>query len=1331
MIIPVIVFSQNDPKAEFKNKLDVLFQQMDKSKITSGLLSDYAVELAEIAPFNGLLSDTNYVDASTWVKLYCSIYDAKINNLISLKTPETVSNLFQNATGSNNAIPLAMMHYTYDKLDDDALSKGWVTYTGGRIRDVSGKPSPYLKKNLFAVAPQSVVLEGKTVSFVFKSGLFFRNNSKSILKREINFNNESGYRTVAWDAPLSYTFASGGEKTIYFKLTYSDGSIFISQSRIYVNDNVSLRAAAASLTDAKIPLDANSAHSGGTLEIHYASKNTSKKLQKPLIIAEPFDMSSVLSVFPDYTLDKIFDIPGIQPVRAMIDSLQYDIVYVNYKNGLDDIFRNAALFKEALRKVNSLKDKSINCPNLVLGISMGGLVARYALRSMEIAGEDHDTWKYISLDSPHKGANLPLGLQGLIRDIEGFSISIFGFSVWESTNTIKILDELYGVLNAKATRQMLIYYCDKNMNIDNREHENFQKEYDRVGFPLKCQNIAVSSGNTKGDVLFAPSTQLFNWTDAKHFNALESLGIEIGAIFGALLNVEIGKLSAFKLFLQNYVMGNSALKAEFNIDALPDKKVARIYNGHVYFKKWILWLIPVTPDISRKELYTKDYMLPLDGSAGSFNGFKGVEDDDKNFKIILDQFKKKEFTFVPTSSSLALSNWQELVNKDIRNRDFYAEGLSEFEYSLCTSNISYQHGDFAFAATFLAQHLASPPVSFNLASIGFSTSALIPLRNPGKVPVSWSVSNSNFSLTNTSNTSATLVCDKSNITGIITVKNTVQVPPQTASAMGISSSFQMQQRKRMQSLSVASIAGAFQEGSPTATLRVANLQAGIPVSWTLSDNSNFKIVSSAADSAVIQALSYSKTITVTATLLLQGKQLPIKKQLISPALSFSPPLLNCQETEIAIATVLPNYESIEWSVATSDKYIKIAGTANKPAVKVYGVQNTGNSDSSKGKLTVKVKVNGETITYAKTISVAIPEKVNLNVIRAWTSDQVPSLPKGMKGALIQAKASPHNDKGVIYRWRSSNGTLVPCGGQGQLSTNNIKDVGRIFVNTKENQLSGADISTGLLRSLVSELSEDMKEDLKEEDIVVTRAATVSNSAGGINAVVLGVSKKSVSLENTLSANSVSSATVKSSSLTVQNNSLATTVQSPEKYVTIYNPDGPCVIPADLPPMADTESPYNIPTDDPSYAVIYYSENDVTVFCDFISPCNVPLTASVTISGGWFFLYYAPGSHSITISNDDLGGNSGSSTGNNNTGQRQPYTYYDQLTGQYVTIYPVDIDSNYKVYIYNDYGLVKQTEFKSSLGTISIPMNGHPNGFYYVNIVDSQGNVVKRQTVQVQ
>jgi len=79
--IPTMIWSQ-DPRTEFKNQMNTLFEYMDKSKITSGLLSDYAFEPVEIAAFNGVLSDSNYVDMETWISLYCSIYDAKINDRI-------------------------------------------------------------------------------------------------------------------------------------------------------------------------------------------------------------------------------------------------------------------------------------------------------------------------------------------------------------------------------------------------------------------------------------------------------------------------------------------------------------------------------------------------------------------------------------------------------------------------------------------------------------------------------------------------------------------------------------------------------------------------------------------------------------------------------------------------------------------------------------------------------------------------------------------------------------------------------------------------------------------------------------------------------------------------------------------------------------------------------------------------------------------------------------------------------------------------------------------------------------------------------------------------
>jgi hypothetical protein len=61
LAITATAFSQNYLKShrtvesELKSDLNYLFQYLDKSKITSGLLSDYAFELTELAPYNGVL----------------------------------------------------------------------------------------------------------------------------------------------------------------------------------------------------------------------------------------------------------------------------------------------------------------------------------------------------------------------------------------------------------------------------------------------------------------------------------------------------------------------------------------------------------------------------------------------------------------------------------------------------------------------------------------------------------------------------------------------------------------------------------------------------------------------------------------------------------------------------------------------------------------------------------------------------------------------------------------------------------------------------------------------------------------------------------------------------------------------------------------------------------------------------------------------------------------------------------------------------------------------------------------------------------------------------
>ena len=157
-----------------------------------------------------------------------------------------------------------------------------------------------------------------------------------------------------------------------------------------------------------------------------------------MIIAEGFDPSHVLGTTNMDITNLSIDEEEIGTLNIGDPNIwenisSFDIIYLDYNDGLDDIRRNAVLFQEVIDYVNRNKEGA--SPNVVMGISMGGLVARYALRKMELENRKHDTWKFISVDSPHKGANVPIGMQAMLRHLADVKFSVaFAVLLPESLN---------------------------------------------------------------------------------------------------------------------------------------------------------------------------------------------------------------------------------------------------------------------------------------------------------------------------------------------------------------------------------------------------------------------------------------------------------------------------------------------------------------------------------------------------------------------------------------------------------------------------------------------------------------------------------------------------------------------------------------------------------------------------------------------------------------------------------------------------------------------------------------------------------------------------------
>ena len=204
-----------------------------------------------------------------------------------------------------------------------------------------------------------------------------------------------------------------------------------------------------------------------------------------MILVEGYDVLNEINC--EFTYYSI--ISPFLKASLYLDSI--DLVVLNFADGGDYIQKNAMLLVELIQQVNASKPNDE--PLVVMGYSMGGLVARYALAYMEEHNMNHETKLYISLDSPHKGAHVPLSIQALVSTFEN---TVFATNQ-DFQNLLKMRD-------APAAKQMLKYRLEDATTASgeleiSQEHLTFLEEMESLndchGFPSQCRNIAVSYGS--------------------------------------------------------------------------------------------------------------------------------------------------------------------------------------------------------------------------------------------------------------------------------------------------------------------------------------------------------------------------------------------------------------------------------------------------------------------------------------------------------------------------------------------------------------------------------------------------------------------------------------------------------------------------------------------------------------------------------------------------------------------------------------------------------------------------------------------------------------------
>jgi hypothetical protein len=124
----------------YANRMQHIFGNIDKTKVTTGYLKEFGVRFANVEACNGNLSQNNFVSSSEWHSLYSSLYSMRVGTVaMNMTSPATVTSNLKTAQKTSNEILIAAQYYNYQEYKTNALANGAVTVTNDRIYDVAGR----------------------------------------------------------------------------------------------------------------------------------------------------------------------------------------------------------------------------------------------------------------------------------------------------------------------------------------------------------------------------------------------------------------------------------------------------------------------------------------------------------------------------------------------------------------------------------------------------------------------------------------------------------------------------------------------------------------------------------------------------------------------------------------------------------------------------------------------------------------------------------------------------------------------------------------------------------------------------------------------------------------------------------------------------------------------------------------------------------------------------------------------------------------------------------------------------------------------------------------
>jgi hypothetical protein len=133
----------------FNNFSDSVFQHLDKSPVTTGILYDRTYPLASLHAFN---IQTDTVNSELFEQGYFELYNATYSKNTFLN-PDDLTYI-RDVKNFENLVPVAVLDYKFNWIDTLAIQNNLISLQNGMFYDVSGRTqNPYIEKRVQMVSP--------------------------------------------------------------------------------------------------------------------------------------------------------------------------------------------------------------------------------------------------------------------------------------------------------------------------------------------------------------------------------------------------------------------------------------------------------------------------------------------------------------------------------------------------------------------------------------------------------------------------------------------------------------------------------------------------------------------------------------------------------------------------------------------------------------------------------------------------------------------------------------------------------------------------------------------------------------------------------------------------------------------------------------------------------------------------------------------------------------------------------------------------------------------------------------------------------------------------